>query len=384
MSLTVFFSWQADTPNREGRSFIERALERAVSRIAADVAIEEAVRGELEVDRDTKGAPGSPPIVDTIFRKIDQAAIFVPDLTFVGKRADGRPTPNPNVLIEYGWALKSMTHARIVPVMNAAFGYPTREAMPFDMAHLRFPITYECAVEVTDAQRKEARDGLASTLESAIRAVLVSAEFQESLPKPAPPAGFIARASEDGPGRFRPRREPLGVLLDPFRGAGAEIALADKPVIWFRMMPSSALGREWTPAELQKASTQNGFLTPVSNNWRGYEFMRSHEGFGIYSFLDDQCIAEAVVFAFVTGEIWSIDAWWLDAMKREAPPAIPNVEKEFRRAMNAYCEFLLKLGIPPPFKWIAGLEDLKGRGIFVPAPPGHIPTFPGPHGKCQL
>jgi hypothetical protein len=38
--------------------------------------------------------------VDTIFRKIDGTAIFVPDLTFVGKRADGRPTPNPNVLIE--------------------------------------------------------------------------------------------------------------------------------------------------------------------------------------------------------------------------------------------------------------------------------------------
>jgi hypothetical protein len=98
MPNTVFFSWQADTPTREGRNFIERALERAVARISADTTVEEAQR-ELEVDRDTKGVPGSPPIVETIFGKIDGAAVFLPDLTFIGKRPDGRPTPNPNLLI---------------------------------------------------------------------------------------------------------------------------------------------------------------------------------------------------------------------------------------------------------------------------------------------
>src|SRR5271168_3534317 len=104
MSSTVFFSWQADTPTRENRNFIERALDRAARRIGDDTTIEKATR-ELAVDRDTKGVPGSPPIVETIFSKIDQASIFVPDLTFIGTRADGRKTPNPNVLIEYGWAL---------------------------------------------------------------------------------------------------------------------------------------------------------------------------------------------------------------------------------------------------------------------------------------
>jgi hypothetical protein len=91
------------------------------------------------VDRDTQGVPGVPPIVDTIFHKIDSATIFVPDLTFVGKRIDRRPTPNPNVLVEYGWALKSLRYTRIIPVMNVAFGEPTPETMPFDMRHLRHP-----------------------------------------------------------------------------------------------------------------------------------------------------------------------------------------------------------------------------------------------------
>ena len=89
MPTTIFFSWQADTETRSGRNLVERAVERAASRIGADTEVEEAVR-EIAVDRDTKNVPGSPPIVDTIFRKIDNAGVFVPDLTFVGKRLDGR------------------------------------------------------------------------------------------------------------------------------------------------------------------------------------------------------------------------------------------------------------------------------------------------------
>jgi hypothetical protein len=168
MPNTVFFSWQADTGNREGRSFIERALERAVARISADTTIEEPER-DLQIDRDTKNVPGSPPIVDTIFRKIDQATVFVPDLTFVGTRLDERPTPNPNVLVEYGWAVKSLGYERMVPVMNTAYGEPTGDAMPFDMRHLRNPITYCCPADLAEADLKKVRDQLAKDLEKAIR-----------------------------------------------------------------------------------------------------------------------------------------------------------------------------------------------------------------------
>lgn len=164
VTATIFFSWQADTPTKEGRNLIERALERAANRIGGDTNVEEAVR-DLEIDRDTKGAPGSPPIVETIFRKIDRAAIFVPDLTFVGKRLDGRPTPNPNVLVEYGWALKSLGHSRILPVMNTAFGTPTAETMPFDMIHLRHPILFNCSADATEESRRQEREVLARKLE---------------------------------------------------------------------------------------------------------------------------------------------------------------------------------------------------------------------------
>ena len=122
MKTTVFFSWQTDTPTREGRNFIEKALKNAIKKLASDTEVKEAIREELEMDKDTLDVPGSPAIVDTILKKIDYATIFLADLTFIGKRPDGRPTPNPNVLIEYGWALKSLGLSRMLTVMNTAFG----------------------------------------------------------------------------------------------------------------------------------------------------------------------------------------------------------------------------------------------------------------------
>src|ERR1700683_163260 len=125
MTHTVFFSWQADTPSSSGRNFIEKAATAAIKQLAQDLEVDEAIRDGLEVDRDTRGVAGTPPIVDTIFFKIDAAAAFLADLTFVGKRLDGiRPTPNPNVLLEYGWALKSRGYPRIICVMNTHYGVP--------------------------------------------------------------------------------------------------------------------------------------------------------------------------------------------------------------------------------------------------------------------
>jgi hypothetical protein len=185
---TIFFSWQSDRESRTGRNLIEKALERAISKISKDINMFEPERDrpKLELDRDTRNVAGSPPIVETIFRKIDAAAIFVPDLTFVGTRSDKRPTPNPNVLIEYGWALKTLGHSRIVGVMNTAYGEPSGENMPFDLRHQRNPITYFCPEGATDDVKVKARDSLARDFENALRTVFSSQEYKELLPGEIP------------------------------------------------------------------------------------------------------------------------------------------------------------------------------------------------------
>ena len=378
MPSTVFFSWQADTPTREGRNFIERALERAVARISDDTAIEEPER-EIQIDRDTKNVPGSPPIVDTIFRKIDQAAVFLPDLTFIGKRPDGRPTPNPNVLIEYGWALKQMGHGRIVPVMNTAFGEPS-DAMPFDLRHLRNPITYRCPPDLDEANRKKVRDQLARDLEYAIRLVLDSQEFRDSLAKLVTPPAYVPKVPVEGPGRFRRSDEPIGLTID-FMRPPRKVRLSGHPAAWFRMMPNVAPNRIWTVDELEKAMNSPP-LPLLSDGWAGYDFLRSPDGYGIYALLQDQDVARAIVFGFSSGEVWSIDTYWLEP--KDGKRNIPNVDVYYRRALVAYADFLQKLGISPPFGWIAGMENLKGCFLYRPSPPNTIRLNMSPDGECLV
>jgi hypothetical protein len=363
---TVFFSWQADTETKTGRNLIERALERAASRTGDDTDVEEAIR-DLSVDRDTKDVPGSPPIVDTIFQKIDKAAVFVPDLTFVGHRLDGRPTPNPNVLIEYGWALKSLGHRRIVPVMNTAFGQPSADAMPFNLRHLRNPILYHCPMGADDEMRRQARENLARELEHAIRAVLTSDEFKGTALQPPlpPPPPFQACRAADGPGRFRKRGEALGVSEGYFGRPSREIFLANIPVIWLRVMPTVEPGRAWLVTKLTKeVKTPTIMIEPFAYTAGGLHFVRGSDGFGIYTPLPGETEAFEVVFAFCNGEIWAIDAYLLRTMTTNEQRFIPDIENSLANGLQIYAKFLVKLGLSPPFLWEAGMEDARGRALY--------------------
>jgi hypothetical protein len=175
MSQTIFYSWQSDLPNKTNRSFIQEALEKAIREISRDTDLENADRPEtetqLELDKDTKGVTGSPPIVETILGKIEKATIFVPDLTFVCS-SDKRHTPNPNVLIEYGYALKVLGHSRIIPIMNEAYGKVNEYSLPFDMKHLRWPRTYDLPDNADPNKKKTEMINLVKYLVNEIRQIL--------------------------------------------------------------------------------------------------------------------------------------------------------------------------------------------------------------------
>ena len=374
MSETIFFSWQADTDPKTGRNLIDRVLNRVVGSIGSDATVDEAVR-DLAVDSDTKDAPGFPPIVDTIFRKIDAAAVFVPDLTFVGKRLDGRPTPNPNVLIEYGWALKSLTYNRIVPVMNTHYGEPTAESMPFDMGHLRRPIRYNCPPDADDATVKRVKVELGKQIERAIRAVLTSDEYRAGLPQPPEPVAFVARTPEGGSqGRFGSRGVPIGI--EDGRYSNVEVSLLNSPVMWLRVMPVNDPGRQWGVTELRDlAINQSSHLIPLTRRWSGMDYLRRPDGFGVYAIVgNDVRETPAVVIAFTSGEVWSVDASYLEEMKEYKQ--IPAPEGFYPAALKQYAGFLSNLGIEPPYRWIAGMEDLRGRGVRDPASPMRAPIGP--------
>ena len=79
MEIRIFYSWQSDLPNSTNRGFIERALEQAARSIQSD----ETFKVEPVIDRDTAGIPGSPDIANTILSKIEQAHIFVCDVSII-------------------------------------------------------------------------------------------------------------------------------------------------------------------------------------------------------------------------------------------------------------------------------------------------------------
>ncbi len=71
MAFTIFYSWQSDTPSNVNRSFIEDAINKAITQVGNEFEVQPSLRDQkIELDKDTKGIPGTPPIVETIFKKI--------------------------------------------------------------------------------------------------------------------------------------------------------------------------------------------------------------------------------------------------------------------------------------------------------------------------
>ena len=100
----IFYSWQSDLPGNKTKNFIRECIDEAI-----DVAQEsEAI--EAERDEATTGTTGSPNIVTTLFSKIDNCDLFIADLSlcFTEDRQNEKKSPNPNVLLELGYAVKTL------------------------------------------------------------------------------------------------------------------------------------------------------------------------------------------------------------------------------------------------------------------------------------
>jgi hypothetical protein len=173
MHRIVFYSWQSDLPNATNRSFIQQALENVAKVIKAD----DTVDVEPVIDRDTQGVAGAPDIAKTIFQKIAAADVVVADVSIIVGRRKGRPAPNPNVLIELGYALRALGDERVVLVFNTAYG--KLEQLPFDLK-MRRALPYNMPESATD--RATERRVLEARLDAAIRAAMASAQEKSYQP----------------------------------------------------------------------------------------------------------------------------------------------------------------------------------------------------------
>ncbi len=120
--MILFNSWQSDISLN--RKVINKSLGEIEQTI--DIIIESA----------TRNAKGSPDIANAILNKIDSSDIFLADVSIINPTiSSGRKTPNPNVLYELGYALKSLGEDNIILIANK----DTTETsdLPFDIRNRR-------------------------------------------------------------------------------------------------------------------------------------------------------------------------------------------------------------------------------------------------------
>lgn len=169
----VFYSWQSDLPNGINRGFIDKGLQYACAKLTTT----QGAAVEAVVDRDTLGASGAPDIKEMILAKIADADVFVADISIVNQPEEGqtsslRVSPNPNVLLETGYALSCLGPESLVLVCNSYFGHI--ESLPFDLRGMRL---LQYRLGPSDDKKVEAAK-FQSALAGAIKAVASAARSE--------------------------------------------------------------------------------------------------------------------------------------------------------------------------------------------------------------
>lgn len=129
MAGTIFYSWQNDLDHKTHRNFIEKCIKRALKIVKKEAHV------VVDYDRDIKGLNGSPDITSTIFDKIEKSVLFICDVSIINQSSDQKKTPNPNVLIELGFAVHKLGWDRIICLFDIDSG--SVEELPFDIRQKR-------------------------------------------------------------------------------------------------------------------------------------------------------------------------------------------------------------------------------------------------------
>lgn len=349
--ITAFYAWQSDTPERFNRHLIRIALQDAAKRITDSMT-----DVELVVDYDTAGVPGQPPITETILRKIDACDIFIPDVSFVASMNGGKLVPNPNVMTEYGYALRAKTHAAMMPVMNTAFGPPSE--LPFDMGHLRHPMQYHVDPKAKPAQRRAVRQALSQQIEEKLRFQIVATQPPLIAPNPF----RAAEAFEDG-ATFVPIDTTFRIASAS--GATVDLSFRKGAKAFLRVQPRHEHPL-LTRSEAVQALLTSGMGTLPLGWYRYKSSCRGSNKWGECSYICEPDPADGDLITIsqlmLERELWSIETNIVDHKFYEIPVIlIEEIEQDFTETIGRYMQTAQKiLQIQPPLRIIAGLTDISG------------------------
>jgi hypothetical protein len=165
MKVPIFYSWQSDLPNNKNRGLIETALNKAKDNILSG---NQNVT-EIEIISDSRGENGTPDLVSSIFNKIDSCDIFIADISIINANTNTRLSPNPNVLLELGYASHVVGWNKSICIFNSE--YAKVEELPFDI-RTRKPITFNTSASTTEAKKLLANN-LAQSIDGIVNNILI-------------------------------------------------------------------------------------------------------------------------------------------------------------------------------------------------------------------
>jgi hypothetical protein len=330
---------------------IQEALEAAIGSISN--LIEDANRPDdspLALDSDTQGVAGSPDIVATILKKIEEAAVFVADVTPIavstaGERKRPKHVANPNVLIELGYAKKALTADRIIQVWNTAFTGCGPDDLPFDMRGRRGPVAFHVPEGAPREQLRAAREKLSSDLATAIELILRTAP--KAAPKPLP---WHTHRDNDPSVWFESGTK--FEVNEPFHGSG-RIWLRESATRFVRMLPSA-----WSREQFK--ATHGVLLGHTS----GFSWGQTKGGLLTYcGSIACPELAEgtqATIWFADTGEVWAVDRWIVNNWQGRPTVYGDDLVKGWKAFIAAQLPLLIANGGSFPVHIRLGVSGVSG------------------------
>jgi len=374
----VFYAWQSDRLERLNRHLIRIALNLAALNISNDVELGTRVR----IDSDTEGVLGHVPVTDTILKKIVNCDAFVPDLTFIAETAAEKFVCNPNVMLEYGYALRAKSHSVMMPVMNTDYG--PAEKLPFDMGHLRHPIKYDLPAAAKKAERRAVRKALTEEFEAILR-LMVAARV-----KPTAAAPFLEATSVEHSSAFLFSR---GEVVAEFGNPGEQAyRFEGGNAIYLRLFPKFSEQPRIGRARL-KSIMQNHIIHPMSAKAFGGIAASNEYGWIVIEPLNSNT-TQAFSQGFSTGEMWGVNSHVFRpiALQHYGRPEEKSVsfgaigvEKVYTRTLENYVSTALtEMKLTPPYLVEIGAVGLQGVYMGAPHPEFSHGHYYGPIRDQQL
>lgn len=348
--MKIFWSWQSDHDKATGNYFVRDALKQAAKELGRELEISE----RIEVDHDTKGVPGRPPIVQTIFDKIEAARAFVADVTPVGETAAGKPLPNPNVMIELGYARRSRGHERLIFVANGQH-LKKPEDLPFDLRGDRGPAMYTLAEGADAATMKAAEASLVAALKLDLRAIIA---FDESVRSAA--LLSTIEVETDKRSKWFADDETLTCVDQHRRGAKKEVRLPPGPHAFMRIKPA-----HW-PEEVRTASlSPDQFSESLAlGHGRNGDWGQSNDGFLSYWYHDTsdatpKSVNVVTEWAAKDGVAWSV---WSGILSQHSPPFFYwlDMMRFWAYFLQHAIDAMIKVKARGPFRVDAGVVGISG------------------------